>query len=279
MKYLIADFAGFCHGVRHTITTIEDTLKTSRENVYSIGLPIHNPQLTQRLISKGLKVVDCADDVNEGVLIVRAHGLPPQEIYDVQKRGVQIIDATCGFVLRAQHIVRQLFEEKYRIIIAGEREHPEVKSLLGVADRAAVVCDSVAEVEAISSDGQYGIVSQTTFSDKLYKEMLGVLIKKQFREIRIFNTVCASIEKRALAAQDIARRVDLMLIIGGNMSANTRRLFEACKTVNINSYHIETKEDMKNEWFLKVSLVGITAGASTPDWVVDEIKEELDGRK
>jgi len=276
MKCIVTKFSGFCHGVEYTISTIESLLKEKKNPVSCIGLPVHNPQVTEKLVASGLSVVNTLDDIREGTLVVRAHGLPPKEIQRAQEKGITIVNTTCGFVVKAQKIAKDLHENGYKVIITGERQHPEVQSLYGFSGERAVICSSPSDIEDMPLDQKVGVLSQTTFSEKRFKGILAVLLGKNSNELRMFNTICHAVEKRNAEAQHVASQVDMMLIIGGKMSSNTKRLFEACQTVNKQSFFIETKNDIKHEWLKGAQSVGITAGASTPQWIIDEVRLMLE---
>ena len=273
MKCVVTEYSGFCHGVEHTISTIETLLTDKKKPVSCVGLPVHNPQVTEKLISHGLKVVETIDEIDAGILVIRAHGLSPQQITHAKKRGLIIVDTTCGSVVKAQNIAQSLYVDGYTVIIIGEPEHPEVKSIFGYTDERGIVCSSLEEIDSLPLDGKIGIVSQTTFAESIFKQIAGALVKRNFVELRIFDTLCYSLEKRNSAAQHIAAQVDMILVIGGKMSSNTKRLYEACRLVNQKSYHIETKRDIIADWFHNVKSVGITAGASTPQWIINEVHE------
>ena len=276
MKTIIADFAGFCHGVQHTISTIEDLLKNSSKKIHCIGQPVHNPQLTNKLIDDGLHVVDSMDDIDDdGILVVRAHGLPPKILHKAEAKGLEIVDTTCRIVLKAQNIAKELHDHGYSVVIVGEPDHPEVRSIHGVTDEKGYIVSSVDDCQLLNIGDRIGILSQTTFSEKIFKSISGHFIAGNFSEIRVFSTICRSVDKRGRAACSVACNVDAMIVIGGKMSSNTKRLFEACLAVNPKSYHVETIEDLPSDWSVDVKTVGVTAGASTPSWIIEQICQSL----
>ncbi|MDD5086098.1 MAG: 4-hydroxy-3-methylbut-2-enyl diphosphate reductase [Candidatus Omnitrophica bacterium] len=273
----IAPHSGFCLGVRATISAIEEVLKHAKEPVYSIGLPVHNPQLTERLKAAGLCVVQSLDEIKEGILIVRAHGFTPQVMRDAEKKGLKIIDTTCVFVRRAQQIAAELSGKGYTVVITGERNHPEMISLAGFAGDKVLIVSNHKEARALELDGKFvGILSQTTQSRAFFDEVVHILETKPLRELRVADTICAGLQKTQDAAKELAREVDVMLVLGGRMSSNTKRLYEACKTVNKRSYHIETEKDLLLSIVKGAKSVGITAGASTPDWIIESVKHAIE---
>lgn len=271
MQCIVSEFAGFCHGVQYTISSIEKLLENGNKDVFCIGLPVHNPQVTERLVEKGLHVVESLDDISSGTLVIRAHGLPPQIIAAAEFKGLSIVNTTCGFVLKAQTIARTLYDEGYNVLITGEREHPEVKTIYGATNNTAHICSSLADLPKFGKNEKIGVVSQTTFSEPLYKSIIKKIIDNPYAQLRSYNTLCNSIDKRIAAACTIASKVTTMIIVGGKMSSNTKRLYEACKRVNDASYHIETQKELVSDWFQKNGTVGITAGASTAQWIIDDI--------
>ncbi|RKX82724.1 MAG: 4-hydroxy-3-methylbut-2-enyl diphosphate reductase [Spirochaetes bacterium] len=278
MNCIVTEFSGFCHGVKNTISTIEKLLKDESQPVSCIGLPVHNSQITEKLITQGLNVVDKVEDIQSGILIIRAHGLPPERIEYAKKRGLKIVDTTCNIVVRVQNIAKTLHSEGYTVLITGEHEHPEVRAIYGCTQEEGIVCSSVNDVRALKLDGKVGVVSQTTFSESIFRKIVTALIERNFSELRVFDTICSTLAKRNTAAQITASQVDMMLVVGGKMSSNTKRLYEACKKINPNTYHIETKEEFSDEWFTGVETVGITAGASTPQWIIHDICNAVKAR-
>lgn len=275
MDIVVADFSGFCFGVNYTISTIDELLKTSDKKIHCIGQPVHNPQLTEKLVSEGLHVVESLDEIDEGVFVVRAHGLPPVEIQRAKAKGLEIVDTTCRIVLKAQNIAGELHSKGYNVVIVGEADHPEVKAMIGVTDGKGIVISDPSDCRKALLSGKIGILSQTTYSRSVFRDVCAYYLNGEYAEIRIFDTICNSVEKRCTAAKELANKVDTMLVIGGKMSSNTKRLFEACKSVNEKTYHIETINDLPEEWSLHAGRVGITAGASTPGWIINKIKEEV----
>ncbi|MFC1809504.1 4-hydroxy-3-methylbut-2-enyl diphosphate reductase [Candidatus Omnitrophota bacterium] len=271
MKVEVAEHSGFCFGVKNTIKKIEDTLSSNHGNVYSIGLPVHNSQLTDKLKEHGLIIVSTVDEIEDGCIIVRAHGLPPDDMQKLSEKGIQIIDATCPFVRKAQNIAHELTQEGYTVILCGEENHPEVKAIAGFLQGDYYICTSVNDLAEIELKGKVAVLSQTTQSPVVFHAIATELTNYNIQELRIFNTLCESVERRKAFTIDIARRVDVMFVVGGKMSSNTKRLFEVASSHNKNTYHIETSEEIKEDWLKGNTTVGISAGASTPDWIIQEV--------
>ncbi len=277
MKIVIAENAGFCYGVMRAIKMADDAIGKYK-HIYSLGPIIHNPQVVEDYEKKGLKVLDSLNNADKPVLI-RSHGVPPETYKEIRKKHIDYIDATCPFVKEAQDYARQLFLEGYKVVIFGDKNHPEVRAHLGYADYKAEVINSVEEAKRIIAD-KIGVISQTTQSVENFSMVVGEL-SKNTKELKVYNTICDATEKRQKSAMQLAKKSDLMIVIGGKNSANTRKLYEICKQFCKKVYHIETEREINNEWFEGVKSVGITAGASTPSYMIERIYkhiETIDGR-
>ncbi len=276
MKILLAENCGFCFGVEKAIEKLEELLdKQSGLPIYTFGPIIHNPQVVEKFEQKGVKIIDSVDDISEGIVVIRSHGIHPEKLKQLQEKNVKIIDATCPFVKAAQNICSLLKKEKYYILIVGEHEHPEVEALVGYAGKNSLVVKSADQVKDINLKKKVGVVSQTTQPMKILKDVIDNLDWYNFKEIRVFDTICDATTKRQESALKIAKKADIMLVIGGHSSSNTKKLAQLCHDAGVKTYHIESKNDLNKDWFINKKVVGITAGASTPSWVVDEVIKEL----
>lgn len=276
MRVRLAKKTGFCFGVRRAIDMAEAALK-SEHPIYSLGSIIHNREVVRLLSRKGLRVVKNLDDIKSGTVIISSHGLSPKIAAKISRKGLKFIDTTCPFVLNAQKIARSLSEEGYKIIIAGDVKHPEIRALVDfVSGKAVVVKDAAAAKRlGFASAEKIAVISQTTQSVGNFRETVNAVLAKRPKEVRIFNTICRDAEERQEAARSLAGKVDAMLVAGGRDSANTRRLFEVCRKVIKDSYLVETEKDFDRRWFSAGSVVGITSGASTPDWVVQRVVNKI----
>ncbi len=282
MKFRVelAEESGFCFGVKRAIELARAT--TAREGTaYSLGPIIHNPQEVARLTRGGVRVVDSLDQVPEGApLIIRSHGATPEVFEEARRRGLAIVDATCLLVKRAQERAGELAEGGYRVVVVGEVHHPEVQAIVEYA-RGAVVLEDGGGLDALRTARRIGVVAQTTQSPGDYRQVLSRLLALEFSELRVYNTVCRATLQRQRAAGALAQRADVMIVVGGQNSANTRRLAEFCGGEGVPTYHIETAADLEPGWLVEVGsggsrgLVGVTGGASTPDWVIEEVVEQL----
>ena len=272
MKISLAEHRGFCYGVKRAVKMAEDCREM--EKARTLGPIIHNPQVVKKLEKDGIIMADSLSEINEGTVIIRSHGVGPTIYNEAKAKNLNIVDATCPHVKKAQMAAHKLLEEGYNIIIIGEEEHPEVQSIFEWAEGKATVIQTVAQAINYTAQGKIGIVAQTTFSAKAFQEIVSVLIMKA-TEIKIERTICNATAQRQESAIALAKQVELMLVVGGKNSANTGRLAELCKEVCDKCYHIETVEEMKAEWFEGIAHVGVTAGASTPDWVINEVCQYL----
>ncbi|MCX7795929.1 MAG: 4-hydroxy-3-methylbut-2-enyl diphosphate reductase [bacterium] len=273
MEIILAREYGFCFGVRRAISLAEEALKSGK-HVASLGPIIHNPLEVSRLESIGLRVIEDISELREGEsILIRSHGVPLEIIQELKDRGIDIIDATCPLVARAQRMVDFLTSEGYRVIIAGEQGHPEVKGLVSYGKNNASVVSTLEEIPELSRE-KIGIVGQTTFSLERFREIVGEVVSKSW-EVRIFNTLCDASRKRQLAVEELVDKTDAIIVIGGRNSANTRRLVDIALSKGATVYHIESWDEVLPEWFIGKDKIGITAGASTPDWVIDKVLEKI----
>lgn len=268
LEVILADYLGFCYGVKRAI-------KIARENAApdgsacTLGPIIHNPQMVERLKDEGIGTIDCLDDLKRGKVIIRSHGVGPETYEKAEAMGLECVDATCPHVKKAQLSAKELAEEGRFVVIVGEKEHPEVHSIVQWAGGNVAVIETVAEAASVPNASRLGIISQTTFSGERFREIVSALLDKS-RDIRVMRTICTATDQRQRAARELASKVDVMLVIGGKNSANTTRLAQLCAKI-CRTYHIETAEELRPAWFDNIEKIGITAGASTPDWIIKEV--------
>jgi small subunit ribosomal protein S1 len=278
VKVIVAPGAGFCFGVKRALKIAFDAAKEGDGPVVTLGPIIHNPQVVAKLEEEGLRVVDRADDIRDGTLVVRSHGLPERVMDAARERGVAIVDATCPFVKQAHNCAVQLEQEGYGVVVVGEEDHPEVLSITGNLERPATVVDGPNGLSRLGDIGRVGVVCQTTQPLDHLRTVVDALLERT-TELKIFNTICEATLERQESALELARRVDVMIVVGGKNSANTRRLWELCREAGCDAYHIETKDDLEPRWFEGKSEVGVTGGASTPHWIIDEIVRAIETMK
>ncbi|HEX9113033.1 MAG TPA: 4-hydroxy-3-methylbut-2-enyl diphosphate reductase [Nitrospirota bacterium] len=273
MEIFLADKAGFCFGVKRAINTAYEAAGKGR--IFCFGPLIHNPQEVERLSRAGIETMEDFSTLQPGdSLVIRSHGVPPRVLAEARDKGLTIIDLTCPFVGKAQRDAEALNKEGYQVVVVGEKKHPEVQSILGYAGDDSVVLETAADVDGTDLRPRVGVVAQTTQSYSNFSEIVLKLLRLS-KELKVFNTICSSTKERQEAARVLARRVDVMLVVGGRNSANTTRLASLCREEGKPAYHIEVAEEIRPEWLEGISSVGVTAGASTPDWVVDGVLERL----
>jgi (E)-4-hydroxy-3-methyl-but-2-enyl pyrophosphate reductase len=274
MKVVVASDAGFCYGVKRATKAAFEAAATAAGPVYTLGELIHNPQVVEQLEQMGVCVARGPAHVGTGTVVVRSHGLPPEVLRALEAQGANILDMTCPTVKAVQQRAATLAEEGYEVVIIGESDHPEVRAIAGYAGPAAVIVNSEEEAAAVPRTEKMGVVMQTTLAAAACRRVVGVLLDKA-PEIRVFNTLCGATAKRQRAALELAGEVDVIVVVGGRNSANTGRLAEICRRAGAETHHVETAEELRAEWFERVGAVGVTAGTSTPDWVIEEVVAKL----
>ncbi|MEI8176593.1 MAG: 4-hydroxy-3-methylbut-2-enyl diphosphate reductase [Candidatus Omnitrophota bacterium] len=281
MKITIAPCSGFCFGVKRAISMAQQALEKNKgKRVSSLGHIIHNSQAVERLSQEGLASVKDVGDIEAGVVVISSHGTSPAVLEDIRARGLEIVDATCPYVMSAQRTVTALAQEGYTVIIFGDDRHPEVRSLVGCANGRAIVVKDIEQLRKVPAiAAKIGLVSQTTQAREEYLLMIAEVLTREFAEVRIVNTICNDTRLRQESAVRLARECDVMIVAGGRMSANTKRLFELCSKICKNTYHVETASELKAAWFENKERIGIASGASTPDWVIEEISTTITGAR
>jgi 4-hydroxy-3-methylbut-2-enyl diphosphate reductase len=266
---------GFCTGVRRAINMIE---RAARElgPLQTLGPIVHNQQVVDRLAEHGVTVAETLDQLKREILCISSHGVGPQIIEEAEARGIRIIDTTCPFVRRSQVAAKRLANSGFSVIVFGDENHREVQGVLGYAGEKGLATVKVPSFKKLSP--RVGILSQTTQSFSAFHNFVSSFVQahlESIAELRIVNTICDATRKHQEAALELARRSDLMLVVGSRGSANTKRLAELCATL-VETRHIETAQEIDTKWLSgKVKRVGITAGASTPDEVIDEVISSL----
>lgn len=263
MKVVVAEHAGACYGVERALKLAAATAEGARGPVHTLGPLIHNPLVVDELAGAGVGLAERLEDVQEGTLIVRTHGVVPQVIEDARARGLEVVDATCPYVKKVHHAAARLIEEGYQLIVVGEAGHPEVEGILGHAGGEAWVVGDASDLDGIELAKRVGVVVQTTQTADRLAAVVSAL-SRRVQELKLVNTICEATSERQRAAAELAERAGCMLVIGGKNSGNTRRLAEICRARCANTHHIEDAAELDAAWFEGVGLCGITAGASTP---------------
>ncbi len=277
MKILVAEKCGFCHGVRNAISVAEKTLSHIKDGnpVYSLGPIIHNKNEVERLAKIGLKTVDSVKKIRSGTVLIRSHGAAPKQIARLKEKGLNIVDATCVLVKRVQHIAEELEKDGYQVVIIGDEDHPEVQAVTGCAREVVVIADEN-DLHKLPMNTRLGIVCQTTQSPEHFGRVLGAIGKCSFSELKVINTLCKEAIIRQESAVQLCRQVDIMFVLGGLESANTLRLAELCKKYNSQTFHLQNWNELDKSILPGKNIAGVTAGASTPDWIIGEFVKNLE---
>ena len=275
VKITIAESAGFCFGVKRAIDLVQD-IASKNDKVYTFGPLIHNPQEIQRLEKENIKVVEDFSKIEKGVLVLRTHGIQ-LNIYEklLTKKNIELVDATCPFVKRAQDIVKELSKDNNtkQIIIVGEKRHPEVVALVSYGKEKCLIVEDKKDVKNVKKTDIIYVVSQTTQSPRNFDRIVEEISK--ISKVKVFNTICRATFDRQRKKKKLAKEVDVMIVIGGKNSGNTTRLYQICSNIT-KTYHIETVDEIEKSWFKNMDKIGITAGASTPDWIINNIERRIE---
>jgi (E)-4-hydroxy-3-methyl-but-2-enyl pyrophosphate reductase len=274
MKVVLARTAGFCIGVKRALEMVLKAINEHQTKIFTYGPLIHNPQVLDLLEERGITILKPGEAGSEGLVVIRAHGIPPQERRLLEAAGARIIDATCPRVAKVQAIIRRWAAKGYDTLIVGDADHPEVEGLLGYTEGRGYVVVSAPDVAALPALGDLIVVAQTTQSEALFEARVAE-IKARFPKARIFNTICDATIFRQAEAQDLARRAEALVVVGGRNSGNTQRLVEISRATGVPTYHVETEQELDLEEMSRYHTVGVTAGASTPHWLISNVVSTL----
>ena len=278
MQVKLATSRGFCFGVEDAIELAESAVVDhGAGQVVALGPVIHNKQVVGRLEQAGLDQAGDLETIDPNkVVLIRSHGATPETMQRARDRGLQVVDATCVLVKRAQNVVRQLYDEGYHVVMIGDPNHPEVKGVIGYAPNVTVV-DMDSDLDnALPYKERLGIVAQTTHSPEHVARMIAKILVRPYREVKIVNTLCLEVTRRQEAAIALAGEVDVMFVLGGLHSANTREMARLCREAGTETYHIETWEQFDPAMAEGKKVAGVTAGASTPEWVISDFVGRLE---
>ncbi|MGA8534420.1 MAG: 4-hydroxy-3-methylbut-2-enyl diphosphate reductase [Candidatus Tumulicola sp.] len=273
MEIRKAAVQGFCFGVAITVKKAEEAI-ASRGEVTTLGHVVHNPQMVESLKARGLRNAQSVEEVDAGALFVRAHGLPVEVFDQAKGKGLEIIDATCPMVTKIHVQAEKLKADGYKIIVIGDPGHPEVKGTLSHVPGAWCI-QKVEDVERLPRSSRVGVVVQSTWSGQGFTDIVRALAAKYY-EVRAVNTICTDTHNRQDEALRLARDVDVMIVVGGKTSANTKHLAELSESHGARAYHIEGAAELQPQWFDGVRVAGLMSGASTPGWLVDEVEAKME---
>lgn len=271
MEVMLAESAGFCYGVSRALNTVLRAAKSRERPMFTLGPLIHNPQVIEKLEGDGVKSVSEVGLIPAGsIAVMPSHGVSEPVLKQAMAAGLEIIDVTCPYVAKVHRIAGSLARQGYQVIILGDQGHTEVRGILSMSGEDALVVSDACEIGQYSLKRRVGLVAQTTQTIERYQALVAELSGRAY-EVRAYNTICNATSDRQKAALKIAKGVDVMLVVGGRNSANTRRLAEICAETGVPTHHVEVADEIVPEWFAGANRVGVTAGASTPDWIIDEV--------
>ena len=279
MEVIVAEHAGFCFGVTKAVETVYEQIEKENSNIYTYGPIIHDETVVSDLEKKGVKVIESVDElegIDSGTVVIRSHGVTKEVHQKLEQSGLNVIDATCPFVKRIHRIVEEESKKGKSIIVVGSESHPEVEGIVSYATGPVYVVDSPEKAMEFEGDRklEYTVVSQTTFNKNKFQETIEIF-KNVGYNINIVNTICNATDERQTEAEEIASRADVMIVIGGTHSSNSRKLYEICATKCTNTYFIQTLDDLHLEIPKSAKLIGITAGASTPKNIIEEVQKHV----
>ena len=274
MRILVAENSGFCFGVKRAINMAFEAVEDGKGPAYTLGPIIHNPQMVAKMKESGIRVVDDISELWRETLIIRSHGVGPAVLREAKRRELRVVDATCPFVRTSQQYAQSLLQEGYQVVIIGDPDHPEVEGLLGYTRETALVINEERHLDRQKVGQRIGVIAQTTISLDHFKKIVDRL-KAKTEELKVYNTICDSVVTRQRSTAELARKADAMIVVGGKNSANTARLAHLCRELCRTTYHVETAEEVRADWFHRIDVVGVTAGTSTPDWIIKEILDRI----
>ena len=276
MEILIAKSAGFCFGVKRAINIAKKSADDVRGEISTLGPIIHNPQVVKKLEdSANIRPRKTLEEIQGGTIIIRSHGVKLKEFAAAKEKGLNIVDATCPFVKKTQELVSDLTRDGYTVIVVGDREHPEVQGIISYGNPDIIVAASVDEIKDLPKREKIGIVAQTTQSQERLQKIADFCLTRA-SEVKVCNTICSATSVRQEESVEISKEVECMIVIGGKNSGNTRRLFEVCHSIQPKTYHIEEAREIDPAWFKGIERLGVTAGASTPKWIIEEVISRLE---
>lgn len=275
MEVILAESAGFCYGVKRALDTVAEAAKAQGKPMFTLGPLIHNPQVVEKLENQGVKSVKGLGEVPAGSIVVMpSHGVPRAVLEQAKASGIEIIDLTCPFVSKVQELAESFVSEGYQVVVLGDAGHTEVQAIMSRAGEDAIAVCGAEELANYALKNRVGILAQTTQTVERYERLVAKAASLAY-EVRAYNTICNATRDRQNAAVDVARAVDVMIVVGGRNSANTKRLAEICAETGVLTHHVEVADEINPEWFAGARKVGVTAGASTPDWIIEEVIRKL----
>ncbi len=275
-RIVLAEVAGFCFGVRRAVDMVNQARQERTEHITMLGPLVHNAQVVERMRVQGVETENSLENIRQGTVVLSAHGVAPKVRDSARERGLTLLDVTCPFVTKVHRTAKQLIEQGYELLLVGDHGHTEVKGVVGAVEGKVTVVSTVEEVKDRVFGKKVGILSQTTQKAENYAAIVAE-VARRVPDVRAINTICGATDELQAAAVKLAREADVVIVIGGQQSANTRRLRETCEKQGVPAYQIETAADIQEVWLADKTVIGLTAGASTPDWLIEEVAVRLNG--
>ncbi len=274
MKVVLASTAGFCIGVKRALEMVLKAINENQPKIYTYGPLIHNPQVLELLRERGITILKPGEEIPAGLVVIRAHGIPPQERRLLEQAGGRIIDATCPRVAKVQAIIRRWAAKGFATLIVGDADHPEVRGLMGYTEGRGYVVSTSQDVADLPDLDELIVVAQTTQSESQFEARVQE-IAARFPQAQIFNTICDATASRQAEVQELSRQAEALVVVGGRNSGNTQRLVEISQGTGIPTYHVETEQELDLVEISRYQTVGVTAGASTPNWLIGNVVNTL----
>jgi 4-hydroxy-3-methylbut-2-enyl diphosphate reductase len=275
-KVILAKTTGFCFGVQRAVDIVLEARSRTRGPITSLGPIVHNDQVAGKLRAEGVEAAADLGEIRQGAVILSAHGVSPATEQQARDQGLDIVDVTCPFVTRVHRTAQTLVQQGYQLLLVGEEAHSEVKGIVGAVHGRVSLVSGPEDVKKIKLSRKVGIVTQTTQKAETFAAVVAEVSKTVF-DVRAFNTICNATDELQEAAIELAHKVDVVIVVGGRQSANTARLRQICEDEGVPSYHIETSDEVQDEWIAGKETIGLTAGASTPDWLIESVARRLNG--
>lgn len=276
-RIVVAEVLGFCFGVRRAVDITEAARRDRIGKITMLGPLVHNEQVIERMKSNAIDTQAELEQITEGTVVMSAHGVPPTTLMQARAQGLDIVDVTCPFVTKVHRTAKQLVEQGYQLLLVGDPGHTEVKGVIGAVEAiggTVTLISSPEQVRDLKLSKKVGVVSQTTQMASTFASVVAEVCRKA-QDVRAINTVCNATDELQEAAVRLAGQVDVVIVVGGKNSANTRRLRRLCEEQGVAAYHIETPEEIVESWFTGHERIGLTAGASTPDWIIEDVARHL----
>ena len=276
-RIVLARVAGFCFGVKRAVELVEAARRERSGLITTLGPMVHNAQVIERMRGEGIDTTPALENIREGTVVLSAHGVEPSVSAQARAQGLGILDVTCPFVTKVHLTAKKLYEQGYQILLVGDAGHTEVRGVMGAVEAlggSATLVTTPEQVRGLTLGKKVGILSQTTQTAANYSAIVAEVCRR-VQDVRAINTICGATDELQDAAADLARQVEIALVIGGKSSANTRRLRQLCEDQGIPAYHIETAQEIQQVWLDGKTVIGLTAGASTPDWIIEEVARAL----